>query len=65
MHVLGIDHLGRDLFTRVLYAARVSLTIAILVVLLSESFGMMLGRHCRLLRRDGRICCFRASTSSC
>ena len=43
MHVLGIDHLGRDLFTRVLYAARVSLTIAILVVLFSESFGMMLG----------------------
>ena len=43
VHILGIDHLGRDLFTRVLYAARVSLTIAILVVLLSESFGMMLG----------------------
>jgi peptide/nickel transport system permease protein len=43
MHILGIDHLGRDLFTRVLYAARVSLTIAFLVVLISESFGMMLG----------------------
>jgi peptide/nickel transport system permease protein len=43
MHILGIDHLGRDLFTRVLYAARVSLTIAILVVIISESFGMMLG----------------------
>jgi peptide/nickel transport system permease protein len=42
-HVLGVDHLGRDLFTRVLYAARVSLTIAFLVVLISESFGMMLG----------------------
>ena len=42
-HILGVDHLGRDLFTRVLYAARVSLTIAFLVVLLSESFGMMLG----------------------
>jgi peptide/nickel transport system permease protein len=42
-HILGVDHLGRDLFTRVLYAARVSLTIAFLVVLISESFGMMLG----------------------
>ena len=42
-HLLGVDHLGRDLFTRVLYAARVSLSIAILVVVLSESFGMMLG----------------------
>jgi peptide/nickel transport system permease protein len=43
MHILGIDHLGRDLFTRVVYAARVSLSIAILVVVISESFGMMLG----------------------
>lgn len=43
MHLLGVDHLGRDLFTRVLYAARVSLSIAILVVLLSEAFGMVLG----------------------
>jgi peptide/nickel transport system permease protein len=43
MHILGIDHLGRDLFTRVVYAARVSLSIAILVVLISETFGMMLG----------------------
>lgn len=43
MHILGIDHLGRDLFTRVLFGARVSLTIAFLVVLLSESFGMMIG----------------------
>lgn len=43
VHLLGVDHLGRDLFTRVLYAARVSLTIAVLVVLISETFGMMLG----------------------
>ena len=43
MHYLGIDHLGRDLFTRVLYAARVSMSIAILVVLISESFGTLVG----------------------
>ena len=42
-HILGIDQLGRDLYTRVLYAARVSLSIAILVVLLSESFGTLMG----------------------
>ena len=42
-HILGIDQLGRDLYTRVLYAARVSLSIAILVVLLSETFGTLLG----------------------
>lgn len=42
-HILGVDHLGRDLFTRVLYAARVSLSIAFLVVLLSETFGSLIG----------------------
>ncbi|MFZ2489622.1 MAG: ABC transporter permease [Anaerolineae bacterium] len=43
VHYLGIDHLGRDLFTRVLYAARVSMSIAILVVLISETFGSLIG----------------------
>lgn len=43
LHLLGIDHLGRDLFTRLLYAARVSISIAILVVLISETFGAFLG----------------------
>jgi peptide/nickel transport system permease protein len=43
VHILGIDQLGRDLFTRVLYAARVSLSIAFAVVLLSETFGSLIG----------------------
>ena len=44
MHPLGVDHLGRDLFTRLLYGARVSLSIAfIVVVIFSELFGVMLG----------------------
>ena len=43
VHVLGIDHLGRDLFTRVLYAGRISLTIAIAVVFLAESVGVVIG----------------------
>jgi peptide/nickel transport system permease protein len=43
VHLLGIDHLGRDLFTRVLYGARISLTIAIIVTLLSETLGLMIG----------------------
>lgn len=42
-HILGIDNLGRDLFTRMLYAARVSLSIAISVVLLSETLGVIIG----------------------
>ncbi|MCX6032361.1 MAG: ABC transporter permease [Chloroflexi bacterium] len=43
VHLLGIDHLGRDLFTRVLYAARVSLSIAFLVTLLGEGIGALIG----------------------
>jgi peptide/nickel transport system permease protein len=43
VHWLGIDHLGRDLYTRVLYAGRISLTLAIFVVFLSETVGVMIG----------------------
>lgn len=43
LHPLGVDHLGRDLFTRLLYGARVSLSIAFIVVLLSEMMGVILG----------------------
>jgi peptide/nickel transport system permease protein len=43
IHILGIDHLGRDLFTRVLYAGRISLSIAIAVVLISETMGVIIG----------------------
>jgi peptide/nickel transport system permease protein len=43
VHLLGIDHLGRDLFTRVLFAGRISLTIAITVVLISETLGVIIG----------------------
>jgi peptide/nickel transport system permease protein len=43
VHILGVDHLGRDLFTRVLYGARVSLTIAFIVVFFQELIGITLG----------------------
>jgi len=42
-HWLGIDHLGRDLLTRVLYAGRISLIIAITVVFVSETLGVVIG----------------------
>jgi peptide/nickel transport system permease protein len=42
-HWLGIDHLGRDLFTRVVYGGRISLTIALGVTILSESIGVIIG----------------------
>ena len=43
VHFLGTDHLGRDIFTRLLYSARVTLTIAVLVATLSTLIGMTVG----------------------
>lgn len=42
-HVFGTDHLGRDLFTRLIYAARVSLTTALVVVTSATVIGVMIG----------------------
>jgi len=42
-HFLGTDHVGRDLLSRIIYGARVSLLIAIAVVLFSGVFGVVLG----------------------
>jgi peptide/nickel transport system permease protein len=42
-HILGTDHLGRDYFTRLLYAGRVSLTIAVTVSLIASATGIILG----------------------
>jgi peptide/nickel transport system permease protein len=43
LHIMGTDHLGRDYFTRLLYAARVSLTVAVLVSTIATGFGMAMG----------------------
>ena len=42
-HVLGTDALGRDLLTRLLYGARISLTVGLASVLISGSVGVLLG----------------------
>jgi peptide/nickel transport system permease protein len=42
-HTMGTDALGRDLFTRVLYGGRVSLTVGLLVVLFSITLGVPIG----------------------
>lgn len=41
--LLGADHLGRDILSRLLYGARVSLLISVIVVVISGAFGTTLG----------------------
>lgn len=42
-HALGTDQSGRDMLTRVLYGGRVSLGVAGVAVVLSATFGIVLG----------------------
>jgi peptide/nickel transport system permease protein len=42
-HILGTDKLGRDLFSRLLYAGRISLGVALIVTLLTTILGTLVG----------------------
>lgn len=42
-HFMGADHLGRDIFTRVLYGARISLQVGVVSVALGTLVGLLLG----------------------
>lgn len=43
LHLLGTDDQGRDVFTRMLYGTRISLTIGVLAVAIYTVIGMFLG----------------------
>jgi len=42
-HLMGTDDMGRDVFSRILYAGRVSLTVGFLATSISLIFGMIVG----------------------
>jgi peptide/nickel transport system permease protein len=42
-HLLGTDELGRDILSRILFGARISLTVAVSVVALSLAVGLIAG----------------------
>lgn len=42
-HLFGTDDMGRDIFSRILYGARIDLTIGIIVVFASFAIGVSLG----------------------
>jgi peptide/nickel transport system permease protein len=42
-HFLGTDKLGRDVLSRLIFGARISLSVSLLVILITSAIGTMLG----------------------
>lgn len=42
-HILGTDHLGRDVLSRLLHGSRISLFVGFATVLLAGTFGVLIG----------------------
>src|SRR5512145_888031 len=42
-HLLGTDKLGRDMFSRMLYGARISIVVGLVVVAMAGSLGAFVG----------------------
>ena len=54
-HPLGTDEVGRDLLSRLLFGARISLTVGLFAVIMEVVIGTIARRDRRVLRRLGRL----------
>ena len=52
-HPFGTDKMGRDIFVRTMYGARISLTIGFAAAAINMVIGVFYGRDCRIHGRDG------------
>lgn len=54
-HILGTDNLGRDIFTRIIYGARISILVGVLSVAFSGTIGIILGLIAGYFRTAGTV----------
>ena len=55
MHLLGTDHLGRDILSRILYGARNSLLVGFSIALLSGTVGVLVGSVSAYIPKAGSV----------